>query len=62
MAVASQVTPVQDGRSGRLVPWQLLVGCSIRTKAQEEAGTVSQKENNSAGGGVALGCPLRPNP
>lgn len=44
-----------DGRSGRPVPWQLLVSCLIRTKAQEEAGAVSQKKHNSAGlGGVAL--------
>lgn len=44
-----------DGCSSRPVPWQLLVSCPIRTKAQEEAGAVSQKKHNSAGlGGMAL--------
>lgn len=60
MAVASQGSPVQDGRSGRLVPRQLLGSRPIRTKAQEGAGAVSQKETNSAGGGAALSRPLLP--
>lgn len=59
-AVASQGSPVQDGRSGRLVPRQLLGSRPIRTKAQEGAGAVSQKETNSAGGGAALSRPLLP--